>query len=241
VYVESYEKEQKEIEQKIWSLFDVEGNLVVDVGVGKSAMSARTLITKGATVVAADSSMAALQPQKDAGALLVCCDIREIPFKKHAVDLIMFYFTLHEIDPHFHRAILSQTALTASQVAIVEPTPGTTPGYEKLERLWRESMHAVGKFEDYHPVEYWDALIRAAGFNVVLSETVGHKERVPPEKMDDIVDFTVEWFEEEHVPEPYIHKAKTLLDAKEEMKLSDIAVVVGQSRHVIGGHSHQKV
>ncbi len=224
----AFEKEQETVKTRIWSLVPVKDAVVLDVGVGLHATSTRTLIDKGATVVAVDSDFNALKTHKGIDALFVCCNIKDMPFKPGVVDAVVFYFTLHEIDPLLHKNIMAQTAHISSQVIIVEPTPGATPGYQRYEAVWRQSMHAVGKFEDYQPVEYWETLMKTNGFQVT-SEIVVHKEEVPFDVLKDMVSFTVEWLEKESVPEEYIEKAKDLLEhTGEEMKLSDIAVVIGR-------------
>lgn len=224
----SFEKEQEKIRTQIWSLIPVEDAVVLDVGVGLHAASTKTLIDKGATVIAVDSDLKALITHKELDALFVCCNIKDMPFKANTVDVVVFYFTLHEIDPLFHNSIISGIARMSSQVIIVEPTPGTTPGYQRYEKVWRQSMHAVDKFEDYQPAEYWETLVKTCGFNQVMSQTVTNKEKVPFDVLKDMVSSTVEWLKKDSVPEKYIKKAKDLLEyAGEEMKLSDVAVIMG--------------
>lgn len=227
-----FEEEQKRIRKEIWSLIHVKDCIVIDVGVGESAGSTKTLIDKGASVIAIDNDTECLENHKDLDAAFVCCDIQKMPFKSGAADAVVFNFTLHEINPLFHRDILSEMAYIASRIIIVEPAPGTTPGYSRFEELWRESMHAVGEFEDYKPCSYWKELVQASGFNVSISKTMEHTEEVPLETRKEMVQFTTEWMKEKDVPEKYIDEAKTLLEsAKEkEMRLSDIIVIIGESK-----------
>jgi len=236
-----FEEEHDRIRKEIWSLINVENRVVIDVGVGLDATSTKTLIDKGASVITVDTDIEALGKHKGIDTAFVCCDIRDIPFKPGIADAVLFNFTLHEIDPLFHDDILSEMASIASQVIIIEPSPGTTEGYKRFETLWRESMHAVGKFEDYQPVQYWETLVQANGFNLVLSRTIEHREDVPPEAIEDMIHFTTDWLEEENVPEKYMNEAKNLREyaKKVEMKLSDITVVIGQSK--IAAHRNRHI
>lgn len=223
----AFEKEQEKVKTQIWSLIPVEHAVVLDVGVGLHAGSTKTLIDKGAAVIAVDSDFNALVMHKELDALFVCCNIEDMPFKSNTIDVTVLYFTLHEIDPVLHTSIVAQIARISSQIIIVEPTPGTTPSYQRYETVWRQSMHAVGKFEDYQPVEYWETLVKN-GFNQVTSALLVHREEVPFEVLKDMVSFTVEWLEKEDAPEEYIEKTKNLLKyAGEEMRVSDVAVVKG--------------
>jgi uncharacterized UPF0146 family protein len=226
-----FEDEQKRIEEKIWSLITVKNAVVIDVGIGENARSTQALIERGASVIAVDTNVEALLNHATLDAVFVCCDMVNPPFKPGTADVAVFNFTLHEINPLYHSTILSGAARVASQVMIVEPNPGTTPGYQEFENVWRESMHAVGKFEDYKPLSYWETLLKTSEFRILLSERIEHKEDVPPQKRKNMVQFTIEWLKEEHVPEEYMRKARNLLKyiAHVEMKLSDITVVIGES------------
>ncbi|MBU7016737.1 MAG: methyltransferase domain-containing protein [Theionarchaea archaeon] len=224
-----FEQEQETIRNIIWSLINAENLLICDVGVGENARSTKTLIEKGAHVVAVDISSKALKKLKDIDAALVCCNIVEMPFKSEILDVIFFYYTLHEINPSLHDVIVSQAALTSSQVIIVEPAPGDTPGYKRYEELWREAMHAVKKFEDYQSPSYWEKLLQTHGFTITLSERIEHSQQVPLETREELIKFTSGWFKEEGVPDKYISRAQNLIKyAGEDMKLSDITIIMGE-------------
>lgn len=227
-----YEMEQKEIEEKIWSFLDVEDLTVIDFGVGQYAESTQKLVDMGATVIGVDNDADALTKYKDLSAHLIQCDIRNLPFRPHTADAAVFHFILHEIDPALHEDIISEVASIVGQVMIVEPTPGTSPAYKRYGELWRDAMHAVGKFEDYRPPSYWETLIQTNLFNVVLSQTIEHKENIPLEIIERIVHFTLENWKEEGVPPQYNDRMKNFLEyAKEEgMKWSDVAVIIGESK-----------
>lgn len=232
-----FEQEQEKIRKEIWSLINVENSLIIDVGVGENAKSTKTLIEKGAQIIAVDISIKALKKHKDMDATLVCCNIVNMPFKAGIFDVMFFYFTLHEIDPLLHDVIVSQAALTSSQVVIVEPAPAETPGYQRYEELWREAMHAVGKFEDYREQSYWEELLQTHGFDLTLSKKVEHTQQVPFETREEMIRFTVGWFRDEGMPDKYIDKAENLLEyAGEDMRLSDIIMVVGEKRRLENVH-----
>ena len=226
-----FEEEQIQIRKEIWSLIRVKKLLVIDVGVGVDATSTQMLIEKGAAVIAIDTDIEALMKHREIAASFVCCDVRYPPFKRNAADCVTFLYTLHEINPAFHRTMISELAPMSLKIVIVEPSPGNTPGYQCFENLWRESMHAVGYFEDYEPLSYWKHLVRTNGFEIELARKIEHTVHVPPEKIKSMVDFTVEWFKREDVPQAYLERAQTLETIKEEeIKLSDITIVIGKSR-----------
>jgi hypothetical protein len=224
-----FEQEQNEIREKIWSYIPGDGT-AIDVGVGENARSAKTFVDKGAYVIAVDNNIDRLQKHADINAALVCCDVAAMPFKSLAADVTLFYYMLHEVNPEFHAYILSQTADISSSVTIVEPGLGTTPGQKYYQQLWQKAMEAVSKFEHYQPVEYWEELVKTAGFTEVLSRRIPHHAYVPIEVREDMVNFTMEWFKDEGVPDTYIEKASNLMDYfPQDMTLPDTQVVVGKS------------
>lgn len=228
----AYEEEQKRVEEEVWSLIHVDDAVVIDCGIGENATSTRTLLDKGAHVVTVDKDRTALESHTDLPVQLVQCDIVDMPFTSGAADAALFYFTLHEIDPAFHEKILSEMAHIVSRVIIVEPAPGENEAYQQFEKLWRDAMHAVGKFEDYQVLSYWEELLQTNGFAIVLSRSVNQKVDVPPEEIEKIHEFTVKIFKEEGVPEKYINEMKIFSEyaKKVEMRFSDITVVIGESK-----------
>lgn len=229
--VSSYEEEQKRRQEKIWSLIHVEDAVVIDCGIGKNAVSTKALIGKNARVITVDKDREALINHKDLPIQLVQCDITDVPFKPDAADAALFYFTLHEIDPAFHGKIISEMGRIVSRTIIVEPSPGGNAVYQRFEKLWREAMHAVGKFEDYQVRSYWEELLQTNGFKIVVSKSIIHKMDVPPEKIEELREFTVKIFKEEGVPEKYIDEMESFLRYAQKvgMKFSDISVVIGKS------------
>lgn len=226
-----YERERKRLQKEIWSSFSVEKKAVIDLGIGEDAISTKTLIEKGAHVVTVDNNRESLLAHKGLNATFVQCDIKDIPFKPRTFDTAVFYFTLHEIDPAFHKHIISDMASVASQIVIVEPVPGGSALCQQFQQLWREAMHAVDNFEDYNPCEYWKALLETNGFTLVVSTTLEYKEEVPLEVIEDAAATSLEIFKEKGVPEKYGDEMRNLLECarKEGMKWSDIAVVIGKS------------
>ncbi|KYK31755.1 MAG: hypothetical protein AYK19_16440 [Theionarchaea archaeon DG-70-1] len=227
----SYEKEQERREEEIWSLIQVEHAVVIDCGIGKNAVSTRALIDKGDRVITIDKDREALFNHKDLPIQLVQCDITDMPFKPDAADAALFYFTLHEIDPVSHGKIISEIGRIVSRIIIVEPSPGGNAAYQRFEELWREAMHAVGKFEDYQVRSYWEKLLQINGFKIVVSKSISHEMDIPPEKIEELRELTVKTFKEEGVPEKYIDEMNVFLRYAQKvgMKFYDISVVIGKS------------
>ncbi|MGD2251019.1 MAG: class I SAM-dependent methyltransferase [Candidatus Methanofastidiosia archaeon] len=224
-----FEQEQNKIRKKIWSYIPGKGT-VIDVGIGENATSAKTFVDKGAYVIAVDNNIDALQKHTDINATLVCCDVAAMPFKSLTADVTLFYYMLHEVNPEFHVYILSQTADISFSAAIVEPGLGDTPGQKYYQHLWQNAMESVGKFEHYQPLEYWEGLVKTAGFTEVVSQRIPHHTYVPLEVKEDMVNFTIEWFKDEGVPDTYIEEASNLMDYfPEDMILPDTQVIVGKS------------
>jgi hypothetical protein len=153
-----------------------------------------------------------------------------MPFRPGSADVAVFCYTLHEVNPSLHESIITQAASIAATVIIVEPLPGTSGPRRDLEDLWREAMHAVGKFEDYKPRAYWETLIETGGFTKIVSEVFERNETIPPDVVKDIVHMSLEWWEKDGVPEEFCHKIKDFLKYTDEEGLRelDIAVIIGK-------------
>jgi len=227
-----YEEERKKVETETWSCIALKNAVVIDCGIGENAKSTKKLIEMGADVITVDNDLTQLVNHKDVPTHLVQCDITDFPFKRSTADAILFYFTLHEIDPFLHSSIISEVSQIASQVIIVEPSSGENASYQRYAELWREAMHAVGKFEDYQPLSYWERLVSTNGFDIVLSKSIKRKEHIPPEIIEENCQFTIQFWEEDNVPDDYIDEMRRCADyAKERgMKWSDRSVIIGQSK-----------
>ena len=95
----SYEEDLERVKREIWSSIDVKGLLVVDFGVGEST---RTLVEMGAHVIGVDVDGNGLREQRGVVPHLVRCYLPHLPFRPGSIDLAVFYFTLHEVDPSLH-------------------------------------------------------------------------------------------------------------------------------------------
>ena len=225
-----YEQERKRVREEIWSLISLENATVIDFGVGENATSTQKLIEKGAHVIVVDRDFEALQKHRNVNALFVQCNFEDMPFRPGSADVAVFCYTLHEVNPSLHESIITQAASIAATVIIVEPLPGTSGPRQDLEDLWREAMHAVGKFEDYKPRAYWETLIETGGFTKIVSEVFERNETIPPDVVKDIVHMSLEWWEKDGVPEEFCHKIKDFLKYTDEEGLRelDIAVIIGK-------------
>jgi hypothetical protein len=230
----TYEQEKKRISEEIWSLISPENTIVIDFGVGENANSTQKLIEKGAHVIAVDRDIEALQKHKNVNALFVQCNFENMPFKPGSADAAVFCYTLHEINPSLHELIISRAASIATTVVIVEPLPGISGPRRDLEELWREAMHAVGKFEDYKPSTYWETLIKTCGFTELAARVFEKTQNIPPDVVKDIVRMSLEWWEKDGVPEELSYRMKDFLKYthKEGLRELDTVVITGKTKDI---------
>ncbi len=226
-HLDEYLREEGRVEREIWSVIDVRGKTVIDVGAGESTKKLREL---GATVIAVDNDPEKVKGIVEMGVPLILCDFLQFPFRTRLADIVVFYFTLHEINPVSHYEAVSIACELAPRIMIVEPSPKGCEIYEEYSSLWREAMHSVGRFEDYRPIEYWKSLLEEAELKVT-SKTITWSSTIPPNKLEEIIKITVKEWKRMEVKQEYITRIKELLERAKEigMRWSDINVLVGIS------------
>jgi len=222
-----YEKEQKMIDQKIWSPPKIEKGLMLDMGVGDST---RKLIGLGAKVVAVDSDLNNLVKQKNFDGMLVQCNASYLPFKDSVFELSVASFTLHEINPLLHLNVVSKMTRVSRRVMIVEPMPGQEPVNKRYDDLWSKAMHSIGRFEDYQEIMYWKKLMEKCGLRITICETFMGKNRMTSQEIDELIKRTVTLMNSYYVSKKYIEEIKDLGKdmINKGMRRSSIGVVIGE-------------
>ncbi len=221
----TYFKDAERVQEEIWMNINVRGKVVLDIGIGESTQKLTEL---GAKVVGVDTNLQKITNYKKLGIPIFVCDFLNFPFQKQVADLVVFYFTLHEINPKFHIKALTIARKIAPMVIVVEPVPWGCIAYEEFAQLWKDAMHSVGKFEDYMPPEYWKEVIQKAGFKITLEKTVKWRTYVPPTVLRNIVETTIEEWRKMGVKEYYIKKLEKFTKENPRVKWSDIIVLVGK-------------
>lgn len=222
-----YEKEQRMIDQKIWSLPKIEKGLALDMGVGDST---RKLIGLDAKVVAVDSDLNNLIKQKNFDGMLVQCNVSYLPFKNSVFDLSVASFTLHEINPLLHLNVVSEMTRVSRKTMIVEPMPAQEHVNKRYDGIWCKAMHSIGRFEDYQEIMYWKKLMEKCNMRIVVCEKFRGKNRIPPQKVDELIKGTVTLMNSYYVSKKYIEEIKDLgKDMRNKgMRRSSIGVVIGE-------------
>ncbi len=177
--LESYLDDVERVQKEIWSCIDARG-LVIDVGIGEST---ERLAKLGIDVISIDRDAEKAQRYLELNSMpnvhIVVCDFLNPPFRRGIANLVLFYFTLHEVDPKLHAKAISIAKSLGSTIAIVEPSPRGCPLYEAYARIWREAMHSINRFEDYRPLEYWVKLLEESNLEVEHISTIEWRTRIP--------------------------------------------------------------
>ena len=173
-----------------------------------------------------------LREQRGVVPHLVRCYLPHLPFRPGSIDLAVFYFTLHEVDPSLHLDVLFSTRRVARKVMVVEPSPEGCEAYRLYARIWREAMHSIGRFEDYKPESYWRGLVERSDFEVITSKRVSWRAPIPPSVLEDMVRSTIEEWRRLSVDDRYIREMKDFLEYARShgMVWSDNIVVVGVAK-----------
>jgi len=223
-----YVKEQERVEKEIWSSINVKDLTVADFGVGEST---KKLIDLGAKVIAVDRDSQKLKKYDNLSISLIKCDITNFPFDNRTANLVVFYFTLHEINPLIHKEVISTTYKISPKIMVVEPSPKGCPAYQRYAELWRRTMHSIGRFEDYQPISYWKKLIESCGFEIVVLKKVKQKTDIPPNVLEEIVQHTIKEWKKLSVKSEYVHKMNEFLEyaKKNGMSWSGLIVMIGES------------
>ena len=117
--------------EEVWSTINFRNLLVIDVGVGYST---RKLVELGAKVVGVDVDFKPLMKLNDLKIPLMKCNFIKFPFKTRVADLVLFFFTLHEVDPQLHGKFIQTARQVAPKIMIVEPSPHGCPEYLEYAR-----------------------------------------------------------------------------------------------------------
>ncbi len=224
-YYNTYFKEKRRVESEIWSVVDVKGKRVIDVGTGEST---KKLAKLGARVIGIDNDLLKVKDAKESGIPSILCDILQFPFRKRMADLVVFYFTLHELSYTSQKKAIKAAKEMAPAVMVVEPSPKGSETYEKFARLWKEAMESVGKVEEYKPLEHWCSLLEDIGFKV-RSKVVRWNSAIPPGELEKIIEATIKDWERINVRKKLILEFRSFLSEAKKigMKWSDIYVLVG--------------
>ncbi len=218
-----YSEERRRIDREVWSFVEpiVKGKTVIDVGVGDST---KKLVKLGAITIGVDRD---LQKLKEASGFPILCDFLHPPFRGKA-DVVVFYFTLHEIGPLLHTKAISIARELAPRIVIVEPSPEGNEVYNEYAELWRVAMYSIGRFEDYKPIEYWRSLLEGSDFRI-SSKTIRWRVNVPLDELKEIINATIEEWRRLRVKQEYIEGLKDLLKRAKEIGFgwSDVNVLVG--------------
>ena len=229
--LQRYLEDLRRVRNEVWSLVDFRGRVVVDVGVGEST---EELARLGAEVVGLELEA---ERVRIAGRLkgylnhLVRGDASLPPLREGSVDIMVFHFTLHEIDPSKHLWVLRAAQHASGQVLIVEPAPLGESLYNRFAQVWRRAMHSIGRFEDYKPLSYWTGILASSGYRVVRVKTVKWRVKAPPSVLRELVDKTCREWKALGVGERHIDELREVLreaERKGGLLWSDINVILGE-------------
>lgn len=199
------------------------------MGVGDSTTR---LLDGGATVIGIDRDPSKLYAMRRHPLLMiVVAEFTHIPLRSQSLNIIVFYFSLHEVDPARHYQVLLEAKRVASKILIVEPSPKGCPLYEEYARVWREAMKSIGLFEEYKPVEYWVGILREAGFRVAYVKRVKWRACIPLDVLREIIENAIATWRRLGVSERYLVALQALWKQakRERMKWSDIYVILAVS------------
>ena len=228
--LDSYLDDVERVQNEIWSRIGARG-LVIDVGVGEST---ERLAELGTEVISIDIDVERVQRYSKLNSMpnthIVVCDFLNPPFRRGIANLVLFYFTLHEVDPKLHTKAISIAKSLGSAIAIVEPSPRGCPLYEAYARIWREAMHSINRFEDYRPLEYWVKLLEESNLEVVHISTIEWRTRIPYTVFRNIIEQIASEWRKLGVEERYVDDLRRLVEASRymEMKWSSINIVIAR-------------
>ncbi|MCD6510353.1 MAG: class I SAM-dependent methyltransferase [Thermoprotei archaeon] len=227
----SFHHDVNRVQGEIWSMLDVHDKIVVDIGIGDSTMRLADL---GAVVIGIDREVeVANSLARRRKVAVIVSDLLFHSFRKRIADLVVFCFTLHEINPSLHVNVLSVAREIAPLVMIVEPSLHGCRTYEEYADIWRKAMHSIGKFEDYKPVEYWMRVLERSGFEILKAKKVEWRVDIPYRVFENLIEDTIVKWKELNVEMKYITELEGLLERvkREGIRWSDIHVLLAEDKH----------
>ena len=233
-WIKRYREDERRVKEQVWSVTSFSGKVVLDVGIGESSAVLKNL---GAKVIGVERDVAKIAEYGYLGIPVIVSDFLHFPFNMKIADLVVFYFTLHEIDPAQHMRVLTIARSVAYEVFVVEPSPEGCPAYRMYAELWKKAMHSIGEFEDYKDVGYWVSILQRSGFKVITVKSIEWTTEVPPCILKEVVDRDKMLWRKKGVSEEYVEKLDVFLKyaLRNGMKWSDINVIYGRATNPNGG------
>ncbi|MGB9631390.1 MAG: class I SAM-dependent methyltransferase [Candidatus Methanodesulfokora sp.] len=234
----SYFDELRRIEREILSIISkVKPRVIVDIGVGESTIN---LLSNQWLVIAVDSDCSKLvEFHRKIGSsyerlnrlMLACGDASYLPLRQKSIDLVLFYFVLHEINPRLHLDVLACAKKVSKHIMIAEPVPSGNEMYRKLCNIWQNAMKSVGKFEEYREPEYWLTLLERLSMNIVEKKIISWRTAVPYEALKTMVELWIDGWKRIGVPKKFVEQLEMFLEETKvgEFKWSDILVILALS------------
>ncbi len=221
-----YRFDAERVQEEIWKDIEVRDKVVIDVGIGEST---KKLIELGARVICVEKNLQKVEEHSSIKVPIMLCDFLNFPFRNRVADLVIFHFTIHEINPGLHMKTLRLAGEVAPQLLIVEPAPRGSPVYEEFSRLWRDAMHSIGGFEDYMPMEYWENVMKQAGFEVIRRKSVKWRVELSRDLLREIIEKTAREWLGMGVSSRFIEELRKFPTRHSKMKWSDINVILGKA------------
>ncbi|HZW54032.1 MAG TPA: hypothetical protein VFF00_08355 [Candidatus Elarobacter sp.] len=223
--VSDFQRESYRIDQQIWDALALRaGERALFLGLANEGAWVARAVEIGAEVtvlVAGDAQVARVE---ELGALAIRGSATMVPATENAYDAAVAMHYLHEIDPGFHRQVVSELARVGRRVAIVEPSPPADALGKRIAVLYARAKRESGQFEGYQTIDYWRkllAIVKADVWQNLFTFT-----RVPPRKaVAETVSLVLEAMAIEEMPKAYLDELRELA-ARPDAQLLPLSRIV---------------
>lgn len=205
------------------------GQRALDIGVGSKALSSKQMQNQKLKVIGVDVDPDCRTQIHDLGFPIHICDACSLPFKDASFDFSLAFFSMHEINQNMHSDVLKEMWRVSKKVVVVEPLPSSDDIGKKYEKIWKDAMRSVGKFEVYQSMDYWDGQVSNLKPKKKLQFHVKLTKKVTEKNAENFCAQSIEHFRRNGVGERYMDEIIELCEdiKKHGMEHSDVTVIIG--------------
>jgi hypothetical protein len=223
--VSDFQRESYRIDQQIWDALALRaGERVLFLGLANDGAWVARAVEIGVEVTVVAASDAQIARVEELGALAMRGSATMISATENAYDAAIAMHYLHEIDPGFHRQVVSELGRVGRRVAIVEPSPPADPLGKRIAALYARAKRESGQFEGYQNIDYWRkllAIVKADVWQNLFTFT-----RVPPRQaVAETVSLVLEAMAIEEMPKAYLDELRELA-ARPDAQLLPLSRIV---------------
>ena len=223
--VTDFQRESYQIDEQIWNALALRrGERALFLGLANDGAWVARAVEIGVDVTVVAAADAQIAATEKLGARAMRGSATMIAATEGSYDVAIAIHYLHEIDPGFHRQVVSELARVGRRVAIVEPSPPADALGKRIAALYSRAKRENGQFEGYQTIDYWRkllAIVKAEVWQNLFTFT-----KLPPRRaVAETVSLVLDAMAIEDLPQGYLDELRALA-ARPDAQLLPLSRIV---------------